>query len=121
MISNERRWPSQRQPQRQPQPYFERPVPRSFSAPPREDTIASREVQIERKHFVVALKENPRGRFLRITETVSGKANSIIIPATGLRDFQKLLEEIVNTSNEIPAKSHFSPPTDETMTSDLRS
>ena len=33
-----------------------------------EDTLASAEVQIERKMFVFTLKENERGRLLRITE-----------------------------------------------------
>jgi len=43
----------------------------------------------------LALKENPRGRLLRITEDIAGRYNSIIIPATGLREFKKLLEEMI--------------------------
>jgi hypothetical protein len=38
-----------------------------------EDTLKSVEVQIERKSFIFTLKENPRGRFLRITEDVGGR------------------------------------------------
>jgi len=103
MISNERRWPSQRQPQRQ--PYYQSSEPRPFRPPIQEDTLEKREVQIERKQFTAALKENPRGRFLRITESASGRSNSIVIPAPGLRDFQKLLEEMARAAAEIPAKS----------------
>jgi len=51
------------------------------------------------------LKENPRGRFLRITEDVGGRRDIIIIPSTGLEEFQKLLEEMVKASNEIPPKA----------------
>jgi hypothetical protein len=108
MISNERRWPSQRQPQRQ--PYYQRAEPRPFRPPPQEDTLESREMQIERKQFQATLKENPRGRFVRITETASGRSNSIVIPAPGLRDFQKLLEDMARAANEIPEKTFSTEP-----------
>jgi hypothetical protein len=103
-ISNERRWPSHVQPQRQ--PYYQRPErPEPLPARPPEDTLESHELQIERKRFLVVLKENSRGRFLRIVEDPGGRSNSIIIPAPGLRDFQKLLDEMVAADREIPAAS----------------
>jgi hypothetical protein len=70
-----------------------------------EDTLKSVEVQIERKAFVFALKENPRGRFLRITEDVGGRRDTIIVPSTGLGEFQKLIAEMVKASESIPEKS----------------
>lgn len=90
----------------------ERPSPyghshRSFGAPKphvNEDTLKSEKVQIERKTFVFTLKENPRGRFLRITEDVGGRRDTIIIPAPGLEDFKKLLDDMVKASAEIPPK-----------------
>jgi len=94
MISNERPSPYGRAPYRQPKP------------PVNEDTLKSEKIQIERKTFVFTLKENPRGRFLRITEDVGGRRDTIIIPSTGLEDFKKLLEEMVKASNEIPTKSN---------------
>jgi hypothetical protein len=72
--------------------------------PVNEDTLKSDKVQIERKTFVFTLKENPRGRFLRITEDVGGRRDTIIIPSTGLEDFKKLLDEMVKASNELPEK-----------------
>ena len=96
MISNERPSPFGQRPYGQPRP------------PSNEDTLKSEKIQIERKTFVFTLKENPRGRFLRITEDVGGRRDTIIIPSTGLEDFKKLLEEMVKTSNNIPQKS--SPP-----------
>ena len=56
------------------------------------------QIQIERKNFVFILKENPRGRFLRIIEDVGGRRNTIIIPAPGLEGFRKVLEEMVKAA-----------------------
>ena len=69
-----------------------------------EDTLRSDKVQIERKTFLFTLKENPRGRFLRITEDVNGRRDTIIIPATGLEDFRKIVEEMAKSSAETPQK-----------------
>ncbi len=100
MISNERRWPAQRQPYRQ--PYYQQPASLSAHPPIHEDLIESREVQIERKHFTLLLKENPRGRFLRIIEGNTGRLNSIIIPISGLGEIKKLLEELQQASDATP-------------------
>ena len=70
-----------------------------------EETLKTEKIQIERKSFVFALKENPRGRFLRITEDVGGRRDTIIIPAPGLDEFKKVLEGMVRVSGETPAKS----------------
>src|SRR6185369_5460115 len=103
MISNERPSPFGRRPyhghsQSQGQGYGQ-PKP-----PVNEDTLRSEKIQIERKTFVFTLKENPRGRFLRITEDVGGRRDTIIIPAPGLADFQRLLDEIVKAATELPPK-----------------
>lgn len=74
-------------------------------APVNEDTLKSSKIQIERKTFVLALKENARGRFLRITEDVGGRRDTIIIPAPGLEEFRKVLDEIIQTANETPPKA----------------
>jgi len=107
MISNERPSPYGRRPYQghghgygAPKPYYQQ-QPRP---PVNEDTLKSAEVQIERKNFVFTLKENPRGRFLRITEDVGGRRDTIIIPSTGLADFKKLVDEMVQASLEIPEK-----------------
>ena len=90
MISNER-----------PSPYGHRPHSGGIAkAPVVEDTIKSDKVQIERKMFVFTLKENPRGRFLRITEDVNGRRDTIIVPATGLEEFKRLLDSMIQASGE---------------------
>ena len=73
--------------------------------PVNEDTLKSAKIQIERKTFVLALKENSRGRFLRITEDVGGRRDTIIIPAPGLEEFRGLLDEIIKAAAEIPPKA----------------
>jgi len=103
MISNEIRSPFTRQPYGQ--QGYQQHAQQQPRQPVQEDTLKSDEIQIERKTFHLTLKENPRGRFLRISEEVGGKRNSIIIPAPGLKDFQNLINEMVKASDEIPAKS----------------
>ncbi len=93
MLSNERPSPYERQPHFPPKP------------PIAEDTLERRHVDIERKTFIFTLKENVRGRFLRISEEGGNRRDSLIIPVTGLEDFKKLLEEMVKASNELPTKS----------------
>jgi hypothetical protein len=69
-----------------------------------EDTLRTEKIQIERKTFVFTLKENPRGRFLRITEDVGGRRDTIIIPAPGLEDFRKMVEEMTQAAADLPPK-----------------
>ena len=94
MFSNERSSPSGHR-------YFGAPP----SKPPmNEETLKTGKIQIERKMFTFLLKENPRGRFLRITEDVGGRRDTIIVPAPGLDEFKKLLDEMVKASAETPGK-----------------
>jgi hypothetical protein len=99
MISNERPSPFGRRPYQGHTQGYAQPKPQVH-----EDTLKSETVQIERKTFVFTLKENPRGRFLRITEDVGGRRDTIIVPSTGLEDFKKIVDEMVKTSDEIPPK-----------------
>ncbi|HEU6446820.1 MAG TPA: PUR family DNA/RNA-binding protein [Verrucomicrobiae bacterium] len=94
MISNER-----------PSPFGRRPYSGGYGQPKppvQEDTLKSEKIQIERKTFVFTLKENPRGRFLRITEDVGGRRDNIIIPSTGLEEFKKVVDEMVKAAGEVP-------------------
>lgn len=64
----------------------------NLKPPVPEDTILAKGIGIERKTFIFKLKENDRGRFLRITEEAGGHRTSIIIPASGLVDFLRVLD-----------------------------
>src|SRR5262245_10275376 len=74
--------------------------------PANEETLKTEKLQIERKSFLFALKENPRGRFLRITEDVGGRRDTIIVPATGLEEFRQLIDDMYRASVELPPKTH---------------
>jgi hypothetical protein len=58
--------------------------------------IEAKELQIERKYFYVELRENDRGKFLRITEETHGRRNAIIVPSTGLEEFRAAITEVVS-------------------------
>jgi hypothetical protein len=68
--------------------------------------IFNEQVQVERKMFSFELRENPRGRFLRVTEDVGGRRDTIIIPATGLEQIRTVLDHAITASNHAgPVKS----------------
>jgi hypothetical protein len=67
-----------------------------YSSGPRpagdEKTLKLERLHIERKTFTLALKENPRGLYVRITEDVGSHWDTIIVPAAGLEEFIRALE-----------------------------
>ncbi|QSR89089.1 PUR family DNA/RNA-binding protein [Methylacidiphilum caldifontis] len=62
--------------------------------------IKSEKITVERKNFFFDLKENGRGRFLRITEDVRGRRDAIIIPAPGLEEFRKALDAMIEACKD---------------------
>jgi hypothetical protein len=104
MISNERSWPHLRRPYQKKGQGSGQPQPRQPYPHSNEDTIKSAEISIERKLFLLALKENARGRFLRITEDGGSKHSTVIVPVSGLDDFSRLLNEMLTVSEGLPAK-----------------
>jgi hypothetical protein len=68
-----------------------------------DNIIEARELQIERKHFYVELRENERGKFLRITEEAHGRRNSIIVPSTGVEEFTATIAEVLTNGETAPA------------------
>lgn len=85
-----------------------------------DNIIASRELQVERKHFYVEFRENERGRFLRITEEAHGRRNTVIVPSTGLNEFNAAVDAVIvaaNASNAAAAASAAQPQTPSTPTS----
>jgi hypothetical protein len=92
MISNERR-----------SPYSHSSYGSGNQTPRIADTVLiSQELQVERKTFMLAVRENPRGRILRITEGIGARRNNIIIPATGLAEFTRVFDEMTRAASEIP-------------------
>ena len=65
-----------------------------------DDALLSDKIQIERKVFFFDLKENPRGRFLKITEDVGGRRDTIIIPSTGLDQFRDAVQRAIDSDQK---------------------
>ena len=89
------------EPARRP-PQWQKPPQKTHAI---EDVLHSSEVQVERKFFSFQIRENSRGRILRITEEGNGKRNSIIIPTSGLKDFQALIDEMTQAAKNIRPNS----------------
>lgn len=66
-------------------------------APP----IASEKIVIDRKTFFVDLKENQRGRYLKITEDVNGRRDTIMLPAQVLPEFVEALARLVEFESKL--------------------
>ena len=66
-----------------------------------ENQIFTEKVQVERKLFTIDLRENPRGRFLKITEDVGGRRDAVIIPATGLRLIRDALDRAITQQDTL--------------------
>ncbi len=65
-----------------------------------DSVLKSGTVSVERKNFIFDLRENPRGRFLRITEDANGRRDSIVIPAPGLEEFRRMLDEMIEANRK---------------------
>ena len=63
--------------------------------------IASEKIPAGRKIFFLDLKENQRGRFLKITEDVGGRRDTIMLPAPAFRDFLEALQRLVEFESKL--------------------
>jgi hypothetical protein len=70
--------------------------PRMASEP-----IATEKVTIDRKLFFLDLKENQRGRFMKITEDVGGRRDTIMLPAAAFKDFLEALARLVDYESKL--------------------
>jgi hypothetical protein len=60
-----------------------------------DQVLDSRELQVERKFFRLEVRENDRGRFLRVTEENQGRRNTVIVPDSGFADFARVVNEVL--------------------------
>ena len=63
---------------------------------PVNEPLASEKINVDRKIFFLDLKENARGRFLKITEDVGGRRDTIMLPAAAFRDFADALQRLID-------------------------
>lgn len=68
----------------------------SSSSSPNFDPLLTEKIVIDRKIFFLDLKENQRGRFLKVTEDVGGRRDTIMIPEQALPEFASALQRILD-------------------------
>lgn len=56
-------------------------------------------LQVEHKLFYFDLKENPRGRYLKISEKTSATRSTIIVPSNGISWFLDLFNYYANSDD----------------------
>ena len=61
--------------------------------------IHTEKILADRKIFFLDLKENDRGQFVKITEVVRGRRDTIMVPVEFLDDFIGALEDIREASD----------------------
>ena len=74
-----------------------------------ETTLKSAQIELGRTSFMFALRQNARGRFLRITEKNQDAFGSIVIPDTGLAVFRQVLDTMLAAAQ--PSEAGFTPRT----------
>lgn len=55
----------------------------------------------ERKIFFLDLKENERGRFIKITEDVRGRRDTIVLPMELAIEFAEALDRVIQADKEL--------------------
>ena len=64
-----------------------------------DDLLHTEKILADRKTFYLDLKENSRGKVVKITEEISGNRDTIMVPAEVLGDFIDALVDIQTTAN----------------------
>lgn len=64
-----------------------------------QEVLHTEKILADRKIFFLDLKENARGRVVKITEDVSGNRDTIMVPAEILGDFIEALTDIKETAD----------------------
>ena len=68
--------------------------------------LYTEKVITDRKVFFVDLKENNRGRFLKITEDVRGRRDTIMLPIEHLDEFIDALNRVRDFDKDDPHDPH---------------
>ncbi len=63
--------------------------------------IATEKIVSDRKVFFLDLKENSRGRFLKITEDVAGRRDTIMVPMPAMQEFIEALSRLAEFESKL--------------------
>lgn len=64
------------------------------------DLLHTEKIIADRKTFYLDLKQNARGKVVKITEEVSGNRDTVMVPAEVLGDFIDALTDIQTTAQD---------------------
>lgn len=67
-----------------------------YDRPPAAPPLMTEKIVTERKQFFLDLKENNRGRVVKITEDVRGRRDTIMVPIEVLQEFYDALGRIID-------------------------
>jgi len=97
--------------------YYSSLGPPSQDSAPEDGKLKSEMMIKDNRRYYLDLKENPRGRFLRVSQTITrgGPRSQIAIPAQGMIEFRDALTDLVDEfgtddggfEGELPEGQHF--------------
>ena len=64
--------------------------------------LHSEKIMTDRKIFFLDLKENERGRVIKITEDVRGRRHTIMLPVESADEFLDALQRILEVERDLP-------------------
>ena len=67
------------------------------------ELLASEKIGVDRKLFYLDLKQNSRGRYLKITEDVGGRRDTIMLPVEAFQDFFQAFVRLIEYERELEA------------------
>lgn len=67
------------------------------SAPP----LHAEKIVTDRKTFFLDLKENDRGRFIKITEDVRGRRDTVMLPIEAAHEFLEALQRTLDVEEQL--------------------
>ncbi len=74
-----------------------------YSGNSSEKELACQQIQIQSKRFYIDVKENQRGRFIKIAEIgIGGKKSRILLTMSAAEDFKKHLVEFTDIYTKMP-------------------
>lgn len=59
-----------------------------------DEPLHTEKIMTDRKVYFIDLKENARGKFVKITEDVRGRRDTILLPCEALEEFINALQSV---------------------------
>ncbi|MFM7180713.1 MAG: DNA-binding protein [Verrucomicrobiales bacterium] len=59
-----------------------------------DEPLHTEKIMTDRKVYFIDLKENARGKFVKITEDVRGRRDTILLPCEALEEFINALQNV---------------------------